>query len=135
MVLNEIHILSDADEECMKLTARQLEVLQHTVGVDQYGRGPKYRNYFCAGDDDETVCRELVSMGYMKQHPTTDNLPYFNCSATDDGIRAMMAESPKPPKLTRGQQRYADWLKVSDFSPDMKFIDYCRMKDRAEDLP
>jgi len=35
------------------MTTRQLEILQHTLGVDQYGQTPKgytpyTRNHFCA---------------------------------------------------------------------------------------
>ena len=92
------------------LTPNQLHILQHALGVDQYGRGPRYRNQFCAGDDDEQACRDLVAKGYMRQHRTTELLPYFNCSVTDAGIAAMIAESPKPPKLTRSQHRYRRFL-------------------------
>ena len=35
------------------MTKRQLEILQHSLGVDQYGRGPQFRNHYCAGSDDE----------------------------------------------------------------------------------
>jgi hypothetical protein len=87
-----------------KLTAAQLQILQHSLGVDEYGRGEMYRNSFCAGGKDEDVCRELIALGYMQQHQTTEMYPYFNCSVTDSGKAAMRAESPKPPKLTRGQR-------------------------------
>ena len=92
------------------MTSRQLEILQHALGVDQYGQGPEYRNHFCAGESDEPDCRELVEMGYMQQHATTKWLPYFNCSVTRAGKAAMRADSPKPPKLTRAQRRYGDFL-------------------------
>lgn len=48
------------------MNARQLEILQHALGVDKYGQGEMYRNHFCAGVDDEATCRELVEMGYME---------------------------------------------------------------------
>jgi hypothetical protein len=94
------------------MTPRQLEILQHTLGADRYGRRQRYsdRNYFCAGPADEPDCRELIALGFMKQHKTTEWLPYFNCSATDAGIKAMREGSPAPPKLTRGQQRYRRFL-------------------------
>lgn len=94
------------------LTDRQLEILQHALGVDAYGQGDHYRNHFCAGEDDEDVCRELVALGYMRHHPTRDWLPYFNCSVTDSGKAAMIAASPQPPKLTRGQRRYRQFLRA-----------------------
>jgi hypothetical protein len=94
------------------MTERQLEILQHTLGLDKYGQGPMYRNHFCAGGSDEEVCRELVALGYMVQHETTKWLPYFNCSVTDAGKEAVKRESPKPPKLTRSQKRYRACLKA-----------------------
>ena len=71
-----------------------------------------YRNHFCAGVDDEDVCRELIGRGFMQQHRTTEWLPYLNCSVTEAGKAAMFAESPKPPKLSRSQQRYRRYLKA-----------------------
>jgi hypothetical protein len=98
------------DAEIPPLTARQLEILQHSLGVDEYGMGQIYRNHFCAGGDDEETCRELIALGYMQQHRTTDWLPYFNCLVTNKGKRAVLAESPRPPKLTRSQRRYRAFL-------------------------
>jgi hypothetical protein len=121
------------------VNARQLEILQHALGVDMYGRNPRWanlayggfcRNFFCAGGANEVTCRELVEMGYMQQHKTTEAYPYFNCSVTDAGKKAMLEESPKPPKLTRGQQRYREWLNVADCFPDWTFGDW--LKHRQE---
>lgn len=104
------------------MTPRQLEIIQHALGCDQYGNSahpevtahpdyfPYHRNHFCAGDDDAVICRELVAIGYMRQHPTTECFPYFNCSVTPEGIKAMREESPTPPKLTRSQKRYREFL-------------------------
>jgi hypothetical protein len=89
----------------------QLQILQHALGVDQYGRGEMYRNHFCAGGKDEQVCRELVAMGYMTTFERS-HLPYYNCQVTEAGRRAMLAESPKPPRLTRSQLRYREYLKA-----------------------
>jgi len=94
------------------LTARQLDILQHSLGADRYGQGGMNRNHFCAGASDEPTCRELVALGYMREHLTTEIFPYFNCSVTDAGKAAMLAQSPKPPKLTRGQRRYREYLKA-----------------------
>ena len=88
---------------------RQLEILQHALGVDEYGQGDQYRNHFCATGEDETICRELVALGYMRQFHAK-HLPYFNCAVTDAGKQAMRDASPKPPKLTRSQKRYRDYL-------------------------
>lgn len=93
------------------LTARQLEILQHALGWDKYGQGHSTRNHYCAGYNDEPACRELVELGYMKQHETPSWLPYFNCSVTPEGRRVASEQSPKPPKLTRSQKRYRCFLR------------------------
>ena len=92
------------------MTPRQLETLQHALGLDQYGQGKMYRNYFCAGGGDVAVCRSLVEMGYMRHHSTTAVFPDYNCSVTEAGKQAVRDESPPPPKLTRSQQRYRAFL-------------------------
>jgi hypothetical protein len=93
----------------VRMTPRQLEILQHALGVDEYGRGNMYRNHFCAGGGDEAICRELVALGYMETF-TRSYLPYYNCTVTEAGKSAMREQSPKPPILTRGQQRYRRYL-------------------------
>ena len=92
------------------VTELQLQILQHSLGLDEYGQGSATRNHFCAGGKDEEICRELVALGYMKQHTTTEWMPYFNCSVTDMGKEVVRHESPKPPKLTRSQRNYREFL-------------------------
>lgn len=91
------------------LTPRQLDILQHSLGVDQYGQGRMYRNHFCAGGDDEQICRELVALGFMETFERS-YLPYYNCTVTKAGKQAMREASPKPPVLTRSQKRYREFL-------------------------
>ena len=94
------------------LTTEQLHVLQHALGVDEYGQGRQYRNHFCAGGGDEAICRELVGMGLMKTFERS-YLPYYNCTVTDAGKQAMAEQSPQPPpppKLTASQRRYRRFL-------------------------
>jgi hypothetical protein len=105
------------------MTKEQLHVLQHSLGLDEYGQGKMYRNHFCAGGEDEQKCRALVEMGYMHQHATTQMLPYFNCSVTEAGKEAVKRESPKPPKLTRGQKRYREFLNADS---GLSFIEWLR---------
>jgi hypothetical protein len=95
---------------------RQLEILQHALGVDKYGRGEMYRNHFCAGGDDEATCRELVALGYMRTFERS-YLPYYNCTVTESGKSAMLAESPTPPKLSRSQKRYRAFLRADTGRP------------------
>lgn len=110
------------------MTEKQLQILQHALGVDQYGRGEMYRNRFCAGGADVDLCKSLIELGYMKQHPTTDLFPYFNCSVTEAGKAAVRRESPKPPKLSRGKQRYLRFLNWSDATGGTfrEFLDYLK---------
>lgn len=95
----------------MILSTRHLEILQHSLGVDQHGQGRMYRNHFCAGGGDEGACRELVQMGYMRTF-TRSYLPYYNCTVTEAGKAAMLEQSPKPPKLTRSQERYRRFVQA-----------------------
>ncbi|CAN5951040.1 unnamed protein product [Sphagnum jensenii] len=102
-----------------RMIPRQLEILQHALGVDKYGLTPKgftpyTRNRFCAGAGDEPDCRELVKMGYMVQHETTEWLPYFNCSVTTEGMKAMHKASPAPPKVSRSAKRFEEYQTFSD---------------------
>jgi hypothetical protein len=55
-----------------------------------------YRNHFCAGADDASICRELIALGYMQQFERS-YLSYFNCIVTDAGKEAVLRESPSPP--------------------------------------
>lgn len=94
------------------MTKEQLQILQHSLGLDQYGQGAITRNHFCAGGGDVQVCRSLVALGYMREHSATQVFPYYNCSVTDAGIAAVRRESPPAPKLSRSQRRYRDYLKA-----------------------
>ena len=87
------------------MTAAQLQILQHSLGVDKYGQGQQYRNHFCAGASAEPACRALVAHGFMREHLSNEIAPDYNVSVTEAGQHAMLAESPKPPKLTRAQRR------------------------------
>jgi len=113
------------------MTLRQLEIIQHALGADKYGRRPRdSRNFFCAGEADESDCKALVEKGLMKQHKRTELYPYFNCSVTDDGINAMLRESPAPPKLTRSQKRYQSFL---DADSGMSFREWIKHEAAANE--
>ncbi len=111
------------------LTPRQLEILQHALGLDQYGRGAQTRNHFCAGEDDEATCRELVALGYMATF-TRSWLPYYNCLVTDAGKAAVREQSPKPPKLTRSQQRYRRFLKADTGESFREWLKWHAIRER-----
>src|ERR1700675_2922297 len=86
----------------------QLHILQHALGVDQYGQGRMFRNYYVGG---ESECRPLVALGFMTEHRAselTGGDPWFR--VTDIGKQAVRDLSPAPPKLTRSQRRYREFL-------------------------
>jgi hypothetical protein len=68
----------------------------------------------------------LVDLGFMKvrkDHPLSGGDDVFH--VTDAGKTAVVAESPTPPKLSPGKQRYQDWL---DYDSGISFIDYLKMR-------
>ena len=97
------------------MTPEELHILQHSLGVDQYGRGQMYRNHFCTGDGsiDYPVCMALVASGDMTRNANVEmygGMDLFR--VTQQGIEAVMANSPAPPKLSRSKQRYLDYLEA-----------------------
>jgi hypothetical protein len=89
-----------------------LTILQHSLGVDQYGRGQQYREHFCAGPghaDFETCC-EAVDKGLMVRRDGLSVVGGTMFYVTPAGRKWMAENSPKPPKLTRAQARYQRYL-------------------------
>jgi hypothetical protein len=110
--------------------ARGLHILQHSLGVDKHGQGRQYRNHFVTGEGsiDHPDCSALVRAGLMTRQKggalTGGDDAFF---VTDAGKLYVAENSPPPPKLTRSQQRYRDWLRVSDATGE-SFIEFCRRK-------
>lgn len=112
------------------LSPKQLHILQHALGLDQYGRGSFYRNHFVTGEGskDHADCMALVALGFMttrRGSSLSGGDDVFR--VTDEGRAAIIANSPAPPKISRARQRYLDWLKA-DCS--MSFIDWLKWKSR-----
>lgn len=102
-----------SDVRTCSLSSAQLHVLQHSLGVDQYGGGNQYRNRFVTDPDcpDGALCRALVEMGLMKDHGTQSIAGGMHCyTVTPLGVDAVAFHSPVRPKLTRSKQRYRDYL-------------------------
>lgn len=114
-----------------------LNILQHALGRDQYGQRKRgldedYRNHYVEGEGSTTivVCRYAVARGLMTEYqasPVTGGDPWFRVTAA--GKAYITEHSPKPPRLTRGQQRYQQWLDESDCT-DETFGEWLRRKTR-----
>lgn len=120
----------------MILTSAQLHILQHSLGVDQYGQGDQYRNRFVTDSKtvDWPVCNELVAAGFMA---AKRNIAAFGGSdffwVTEAGKQAMADNSPAPPKPTkqsRSKQRYKRYLEYRDSFDS--FIEFCRWDAQKE---
>lgn len=114
------------------MNEKQLHILQHSLGLDKYGRGTCYRNHFVTGEgsNDHPDCMALVEAGYMgvrKNHPLAGGDDGF--WVTELGKIAAREHSPSPPKLTKGQQRYQDYLR---YDSSMTFIEYIKYRDAKD---
>jgi hypothetical protein len=95
---------------------KPLNILQHALGLDQYGQGRAYRNHFVTtkGADDWKTCTDLVSQGLMVRHGPSwlyGGESSYCFLVTPAGEKHVRDHSPKPPKLTRSQKRYRDYLR------------------------
>lgn len=92
-----------------------LHILQHSLGVDGFGQGRQYRNHFVTGEgsDDFPHCMALVERGLMTHREGNALTGGDDLFCVTDAGKAFVAEhSPKPPRLTRSQKRYRDYLKA-----------------------
>lgn len=92
----------------------KLHILQHSLGLDDYGQGREYRNHYCAGPghDSWNLLRELVAEGLMVDRGSRGELTGGDnlFMVTEAGRSHVRDHSPAPPKLTRSQQRYRRFL-------------------------
>jgi len=99
---------------------KSIHILQHALGLNEYGEGRQYRNYFVTGfgTDDYPFCVELVGQGLMTQtkgNAITGGDDVFR--VTPAGIDFVALNSPTKPKVSKSKQRYLDYLdSESNFS-------------------
>lgn len=91
-----------------------LHILQHSLGLDQYGRGRSYRNHFVSGpgcDNFGSLC-SLVDRGLMQVHGSRGQLTGGGhlFRVTDAGRSYVREHSLREPKLTASQRRYRAFL-------------------------
>jgi hypothetical protein len=104
----------------------KLHILQHTLGLDQYGQGRQYRNHFVTGPntDDWSVCCELTELELMRKHqPNALSGGSYIFTATQKGIDYVAKNSPIKPKESRSKQRYKRYREYGDGFDS--FISYC----------
>jgi hypothetical protein len=104
-----------------------LHILQHALGLDDYGQGNAYRNRYVAtdGSDDFARCQAHVEAGRMVRHGPSDLFGggrSFCFVVTDAGRQYVRERSPKPPRLTRSQRRYREWLNADSGMPFGEWI-------------
>ena len=110
-----------------------MHILQHALGLDEYGQGNPYRNHFVAGEDCDNwaLCMAHVEAGRMVRHEPREIFGGSGhyCFVVTEAGKAFVAEhSPKPPKLSRAKQRYRAWLKVGDL---ISFGDWLKQGGRC----
>lgn len=101
----------------------RLSILRHALGVGEDGCSPSYCNHFVtgAGGRDHALCMALVAAGLMTRHSgtaLTGGSDVFG--ATNAGRLAAVGT---PPKLSRSQQRYREYLRTDS---NLSFIDWLR---------
>lgn len=104
-----------------------LHILQHALGLDDYGRDHKgripadvtepYRNRFVTSDGgkDWETCIAHAEAGRMERHgpgPLFGGQTSYCFCVTDAGLAFVREHSPRPPKRTRAQKRYAAYLEA-----------------------
>lgn len=104
----------------------QLQILRHALGVGAGGWELSNRNHFVTGEGgaDHRHCMALVARGFMVQragNAITGGDDLF--MVTDAGRAALQEHTPPPPKLTRSQQRYQQFLR---YDGGVTFGEYLR---------
>jgi hypothetical protein len=118
-----------------------LHILQHALGLDEYGRDSKgrfpasveepYRNRYVVGPDSDAwaLCMEHVEAGRMTRHDEcrswTGGMSCFCVTAA--GLAFVREHSPRPPKRTRAQQRYEEYL---DADSSLSFGEWLKARSR-----
>lgn len=114
----------------------KLHILQHSLGLDQYGEGNQYRNHFATGpgSKDFDDCVSLTELGLMHDFGTRSWTGDMHCFVvTDAGIKYVAENSskrPPAPKVSRSKARYSRFLEYGDMFDS--FLDFCRWDAEPE---
>lgn len=105
------------------MTTEQLHILQHALGLDQYGGGESHRNHFCAGPGgaDHQACLDLARAGFMRDHGVTalsGGSSVFTVTAAGvDHVALNSSPRPPPTKRSRSQSAYREYREFSECYP------------------
>jgi hypothetical protein len=105
----------------------KLHILQHSLGVGDYGDKPSHRNHFCTGpgSSDFDNCRALVADGLMTERAgsaISGGDTIFR--VTPAGVDYVALHSPARPKESRSKQRYSRYREYGDGFDS--FLSFCR---------
>ncbi len=108
------------------LPEAELHILRHALGVGDGGLDRSYRNHFVMGEGgaDHKHCMALVARGFMVQragNAITGGDDLF--TVNEAGRAAVQEHTPPPPKLTRSQQRFQQFL---NYDGGVTFGEYLR---------
>lgn len=92
-----------------------LHILQHALGLDDYGQGNAYRNRFVTTPStvDWPLCMAHVEAGRMERrgpHELFGGEESYCFVVTAAGRQYVQEHSPEPPRLSRSQRRYRRYL-------------------------
>lgn len=109
----------------------RLHILQHSLGLDQYGGGNIYRRHFVTGPGsvDYDNCCALVEGGLMYVRPPSEMTGGDPCFiVTQAGIDFVAKNSPDAPVLSRSQQTYRRFLAAES---SLSFREWLTRKPRV----
>jgi hypothetical protein len=105
-----------------------LHILQHALGLDDYGQGNSYRNHYVAdaGGCSWDLLMAHVEAGRMVRHEPRaifggDSSYCF--VVTLAGKEYVREHSPRPPRISRDKARYRRWLRSG---ADISFGEWVR---------
>lgn len=125
------------DGTSARLTSEELHILQHSLGLDSFGQGRSHRNHFVTdpeGSDGQKI-QKLIELGFMLDLGAQALASGMHCyKVTPAGVDAVALQSPLPPKLAAGQQRYRRYLRSDGFESFRDFLAWESRENRAKKL-
>lgn len=114
------------------LKPSHVDILRHSLGLSRYGEGVAYRNHYVAGPecDKFNECRELVALGLMRDRGQQELFGGMHCfQVTSTGVQAARSADPQPPRLSRSQRRYLEFLSADS---GLKFGEWLKRKHEIQ---